>query len=47
MLKVPAKNQKKKIGTLFVNPGGPGGSGTEIAYYSSYIFSPAVINEAL
>ena len=42
LLKVPAKNQKKKIGTLFVNPGGPGGSGTEIAYYSSYIFSPAV-----
>ena len=42
LLKVPAKNQKKKIGTLFVNPGGPGGSGTEIAYYSPYIFSPAV-----
>ena len=42
VLKVPAKNQKKKIGTLFVNPGGPGGSGTEIAYFSSYIFSPAV-----
>ena len=25
VLKVPATNQKKKIGTLFVNPGGPGG----------------------
>ena len=34
LLKVPAKNQKKKIGSLFVNPGGPGGSGTEIAYFS-------------
>ena len=41
VLKVPAKNQKK-IGTLFVNPGGPGGSGTKIAYYSPYIFSQAV-----
>ncbi|WP_156821183.1 hypothetical protein [Microlunatus phosphovorus] len=26
VLKRPAKNQKTKIGTLFVNPGGPGGS---------------------
>ena len=42
VLKVPAKNQKKKIGTLFVNPGGPGASGTELAYYSPYILSPAV-----
>jgi pimeloyl-ACP methyl ester carboxylesterase len=42
LLKVPAKNQKKKIGTLFVNPGGPGGSGTEIAYYSPDFLSAAV-----
>lgn len=42
LLKVPARNQKKKIGSLFVNPGGPGGSGTEIAYYSPEILSPAV-----
>lgn len=42
VLKVPAKNQKKKIGSLFVNPGGPGGSGTEIAYYSSDFLSEAV-----
>jgi pimeloyl-ACP methyl ester carboxylesterase len=42
VLKVPARNQKKKIGTLFVNPGGPGGSGTELAYYSPYVFSSAV-----
>ena len=34
LLKVPATNQKKKIGTLFVNPGGPGGSGTDLAYVS-------------
>ena len=42
LLKVPAKNQKKKIGSLFVNPGGPGGSGTEIAYFSRDFLSPAV-----
>ncbi|GAA3695186.1 alpha/beta hydrolase [Microlunatus aurantiacus] len=42
VLKVPAKNQKRKIGSLFVNPGGPGGSGTEIAYGSPYFLSPAV-----
>ena len=42
LLKVPAKNQKTKIGSLFVNPGGPGGSGTEIAYFSRDFLSPAV-----
>ncbi len=42
VLKVPAANQKKKIGSLFVNPGGPGGSGTEIAYGSPDFLSPAV-----
>lgn len=42
VLKTPAKNQKKKIGTLFVNPGGPGGSGTEMAYYATSFLSPSV-----
>jgi pimeloyl-ACP methyl ester carboxylesterase len=42
LLKVPAKNQTAKIGSLFVNPGGPGGSGTEIAYYSRDFLSGAV-----
>ncbi|WP_158608619.1 alpha/beta fold hydrolase [Leucobacter sp. OH1287] len=31
LLKVPAKNQAEKIGTIFVDPGGPGGSGVSIA----------------
>ena len=31
VLKVPAKNKKKRIGSLFINPGGPGASGTEMA----------------
>jgi pimeloyl-ACP methyl ester carboxylesterase len=42
VLKVPAANQKKKLGTLFVNPGGPGGSGTEIAYFSGDFLSTSV-----
>ncbi len=29
VLRVKARDQKRKIGSLFVNPGGPGGSGTE------------------
>ncbi|MEU8813705.1 alpha/beta hydrolase [Actinoplanes sp. NPDC048796] len=31
VLRVKAKNQAKKIGSLFVNPGGPGGSATQFA----------------
>ena len=31
VLRVKAKDQKHKIGSLFVNPGGPGGSGTGLA----------------
>src|SRR4051794_38333840 len=31
LLRVKAKDQKHKIGSLFVNPGGPGGSGVSIA----------------
>lgn len=37
--KVPALEQDKKVGTLFINPGGPGGSGLEYAQYASYVFS--------
>lgn len=42
VVKIPAGNKKKKIGTLFVNPGGPGGSGTDFALFAPYIFSPEV-----
>ncbi|MBQ1051023.1 alpha/beta fold hydrolase [Micromonospora sp. C51] len=31
VLRVKARDQKRKIGSLFLNPGGPGGSGTSIA----------------
>lgn len=31
VLRVKARDQKRRIGSLFVNPGGPGGSGTAMA----------------
>lgn len=43
MLRIKAKDQKKRIGTLFLNPGGPGGSGIQIAAAAPYFFSPAVL----
>lgn len=42
-LKRPADDQQHKIGTLFVNPGGPGGSGVDFARYASVIFPPQVL----
>ncbi|WP_205718469.1 alpha/beta hydrolase [Actinomadura sp. WMMA1423] len=32
VLRVRARNAEKRIGSLFLNPGGPGGQGTAIAY---------------
>ena len=33
-----------KIGTMFVNPGGPGGSGTETAAFAGYTYSQEVLD---
>ena len=43
LLRVKARNQKRKIGSLFVNPGGPGGSGTEFALFSPFLFGDTVL----
>ena len=43
MLKYEASNKEDRIGSLFVNPGGPGASGVEYAYAAEYIFSPQVL----
>jgi pimeloyl-ACP methyl ester carboxylesterase len=43
VLKYPTTN-KKKLGSLIVNPGGPGGSGVDYAYVAEYLFSPAILN---
>jgi pimeloyl-ACP methyl ester carboxylesterase len=44
VLRVKARNQQKKIGTLFVNPGGPGGQGTEMAYFAPQFLGDDVLD---
>ena len=42
LLKVPASDPSSRIGSLVVNPGGPGGSGVDYARAADYIVSPAM-----
>lgn len=42
LLKVPAGNPAQKIGTLFVNPGGPSGSSTSFASFFPELVRPVV-----
>ncbi|MUN38703.1 alpha/beta hydrolase [Actinomadura litoris] len=44
VLRVKARNAKKRIGSLFVNPGGPGGQGTALAYGAPDIFGADVLD---
>ena len=37
VLKHEASNKQDRIGSMFVNPGGPGASGVEYAYGAEYI----------
>lgn len=43
VLAVPAQDQRKKVGSLVVNPGGPGVPGTEFAKQAAFIFSPELM----
>ena len=43
VLRLRAANQRHKIGSLVVNPGGPGASGVNYAYNAEYIFSPSLL----
>ena len=44
LFKVPAATPSRRIGTLFLNPGGPGGSGVEIAKAATGFLSQAVLD---
>jgi pimeloyl-ACP methyl ester carboxylesterase len=43
LLRVKARDQKNKIGSLFLNPGGPGGSGASIALAAPYFLSRELV----
>lgn len=43
LVKYPATSTKKRLGSLLVNPGGPGASGVEYAYAAEYIVSKEVL----
>jgi len=42
VLRSAAKDQDRRLGSIVVNPGGPGGSGVDYAYAAEYIFSPDI-----
>jgi pimeloyl-ACP methyl ester carboxylesterase len=44
VLRYKAQDQKNRIGSLIVNPGGPGGSGVDYAYNAEYVFDPDVLD---
>ena len=44
LFKVPAATPSRRIGTLFLNPGGPGGSGVELAKAATEFLSPSVLD---
>ncbi len=43
--KIPARDRTGKIGTLFLNPGGPGASGVQFAAAASFILGPALLRK--
>ncbi|QFZ21867.1 alpha/beta hydrolase [Saccharothrix syringae] len=43
VMKRPADDQANKIGSLFINPGGPGGAGLIYSAYGSSFFQPEVM----
>src|SRR5262245_26000974 len=43
MVRLPATDLAHRIGSLFINPGGPGGSGVEVALFAgAFLFTPEV-----
>jgi pimeloyl-ACP methyl ester carboxylesterase len=44
LLRYKAQDQKNRIGSLVINPGGPGSSGVDYAYNAEYYFDPDVLD---
>ncbi|MEV1329597.1 alpha/beta hydrolase [Micromonospora costi] len=44
VLRVKARDQQRRIGSLFVNPGGPGGPGTDMALAAPYFLGDEVLD---
>jgi hypothetical protein len=44
LLRYKAQDQAKRIGSLIINPGGPGVSGVDYAYAAEYFFDPDVLD---
>ncbi|WBB78826.1 alpha/beta hydrolase [Micromonospora sp. WMMD882] len=44
VLRVKARDQQRRIGSLFVNPGGPGGAGTEMALVAPFFLGDDVLD---
>jgi pimeloyl-ACP methyl ester carboxylesterase len=44
LLRVRARDQKHRLGSLFVNPGGPGGSAVTMALAAPYFMSSAILD---
>ena len=44
LFKIPAADPSRRIGTLFLNPGGPGGSGVDIARAATSFLSQSVLD---
>jgi len=45
LIKYKATQPKEKIGSIVVNPGGPGASGVDYAYNAEYIFDKSVLKK--
>lgn len=45
VLRFSARSQSERIGSLVINPGGPGASGVNYAYNAEYIFGPEILDK--
>jgi pimeloyl-ACP methyl ester carboxylesterase len=43
VIRLPASDRRHRIGSMFINPGGPGGSGVDFALFASFLFSQDVL----